>query len=54
MKSVNPCGLKRAAQRPRFCAQRISVTAVSMETAKRQPGHWYGLAFEPVLKGNRV
>ena len=24
------------------------------ETAKRQPGHWYGLAFEPVLKGNRV
>lgn len=24
------------------------------ETAKRQPGHWYGLAFEPVLKGTRV
>ena len=24
------------------------------ETAKRQPGHWYGLAFEPVLKGTCV
>ena len=21
------------------------------ETVRRQPGHWYGLAFEPVLKG---
>ena len=24
------------------------------ETAKRQPGHWYGLAFEPVLKEKRL
>ena len=24
------------------------------ETVKRQPWHWYGLAFEPVLKGNHV
>lgn len=24
------------------------------ETVKRQPGHWYGLAFEPVLKGKRI
>ena len=24
------------------------------ETARRQPGHWYGLAFEPVLKGKRT
>ena len=24
------------------------------ETARRQPSHWYGLAFEPVLKGTRV
>ena len=24
------------------------------ETVKRQPWHWYGLAFEPVLKGTRV
>ena len=24
------------------------------ETLKRQPAHWYGLAFEPVLKGKRA
>ena len=23
------------------------------ETVRRQPGHWYGLAFEPVLKGKK-
>ena len=34
--------LERAAEFCRRCIQ---------ETAKRQPGHWYGLAFEPALKG---
>ena len=40
-----PMALLRAAD---FCDSCIH------ETAKRQPGHWYGLAFEPVLKGTRV
>ena len=50
MKAVNPCGLMRAAllRAADFCDSCIH------ETAKRQPGHWYGLAFEPVLKGTRV
>lgn len=34
--------LQRAAN---FCRRCIK------ETEKRQPGHWYGLAFEPALKG---
>ena len=37
MKSVNPCGLMRAAQRPRFCVRQISVTAVSMKRPNGSP-----------------
>lgn len=40
-----PEALDRAAD---FCDRAIH------KTAARQPGHWYGLAFEPVLKGWRI
>lgn len=47
------CGELLSGKGPREALERAAgfCHRCIQETAKRQPGHWYGLAFEPALKG---